>query len=85
MAAPVGAVVSIAPYDWGTQDAPPAAGDFLLSNGGTAYRILASRATRRLGRFALTCLKIGRAADIPPSARTLGLHWYPRQRTRGGA
>jgi len=79
MGAPIGAVVRIAPYDWRSDQAPPGPGDFLRSNGGSLYQILARRRVRRAyGRYALTCLKVT-AFDMPADARVAELWWYPRR------
>lgn len=79
---PVGAVVSIAPYDWHGDEPPPAEDDVVLSTGGTAYLILEARQTRRPGRLALRCLKLGPASAIPEGARVVSLAWARRDRRR---
>jgi hypothetical protein len=86
MAASVGALVTIAPYDWLGEDAPPSEGDCLLSNGGSAYGIVEVRETRRPNRLRLRCVKLGTVEDIPTGSRVVGLQWYPRRRSAlGGA
>lgn len=80
MSAPAGAIVRIAPYDWGFEEPIPAEGDYLVSNGGSAYRIQVARQTRRPGRLALTCLKLAGQDEIPAGARVVGIRWYSRDR-----
>ena len=54
-AAPIGAYVTLAPYDWGISrhknEPPPSDGDYLLTEGakgyGTAYLITAARLMAR--------------------------------------
>jgi hypothetical protein len=93
MTAPIGAVVTLAPYDWGisrhrTED-PPEAGDYLLTEGvtgyGRAYRILNARLMARSevkGRYSLTCQVVGAQRDIPEQARVLIIRWYRRNQRR---
>lgn len=82
----MGAVVGISPYDWGASDEPPpTAGDYILSDGGTAYLVLEARLMARSavpGRYALRCLKIGGVEAIPPGSMVMGLHWYRRDKGR---
>lgn len=81
--AAVGAVVTIAPYDWGRRKEPaPREGDFLRSTGGTVYAIVEAVETRRPGRWRLRCVKLGRDAELPDGARVARLSWYPRKRKR---
>lgn len=75
--APVGAVVTIAPYDHAPEPCPEP-GDYLLSTGGTAYRVLEARPTTRPGRCHLTCLKTGTVDSIPTEATAYPLVWYSR-------
>lgn len=84
--APPGAIVRLAPYDWQEPESepPPASGDYVVSSGGSAYAILDARETRRPRRYVLTCVKLASEEDVPPEARRLGLHWYPRGRRRDG-
>ncbi len=90
-AAPVGAVVTLAPYDWGISrhrnEPPPSEGDYLLTEGktgyGTAYLIREARLMTRSavpGRYALRCVKLGGPSVIPEGARVLIIRWYPRNR-----
>lgn len=80
MGAPVGAVVRLT-YDVAPHALPlPSPGVYILSTGGSAYRILSSRETRRAGRYALGCLKVGGAESIPACVPVLPLYWYPRGR-----
>lgn len=83
MTAPIGATVTIAPYDfWGEGDGP-APGDFLLSQGGSAYAVLDAREGRRRGRYRLTCRKV-EPSEVPAEAATFSLQWSRRDRRRPG-
>ncbi|MGE3267102.1 MAG: hypothetical protein AB7P40_00030 [Chloroflexota bacterium] len=94
MSAPPGAVVKLAPYDWGVsrhrQEPPPSDGDILVTEGakgyGTAYVILDARLMARSavpGRYALTCRVLGPAASVDLTGeRVLVIRWYPRNRSR---
>jgi hypothetical protein len=89
--APIGAAVTLAPYDWGVSrhrlERPPADGDYLLAEGstgyGSAYLITEARLMARSavpGRYSLRCVKLAGQADIPEGARVLIIRWYRRDR-----
>lgn len=89
--APVGATVTLAPYDWGQSrhrnEPPPDDGDYLLAEGstgyGSAYLIVAARLMARSavpGRYSLRCVKLGGQNEIPEGARVLIIRWYRRDR-----
>lgn len=84
MAAPPGAIVKLAPFDWySTPDdpEPPGEGDCIVSNGGSAYVILDARQNRnRPDRYTLRCLKLEGASAIPAGTRVIEMTWYPRKR-----
>jgi hypothetical protein len=81
MNAPRGAIVSLSPFDWDDDTEPvPEPGDCIVSNGGSAYRIVEIQVTRRPGRYRVTCLKLGREADVPPGSRVVRMRWYARKR-----
>lgn len=78
-AAPVGATVTIAPYDFWGEGPGPSDGDFLISQGGSVYHILEAQQTRRQGRYRLTCRKVSRD-DLPADATSFSLQWSRRDR-----
>lgn len=95
MPAPVGATVSISPYDLGHRhDWPdPEPGDWLVTwsaqteQWGTAYRIVSARQVRSTTyprRFSLRCEVVGPAvaADIRDDEQVYPLVWYRRDRKR---
>ena len=82
--APVGANVGIAPYDWHRDGPAPNVGDYLCTPAGSAYLIVSARETRRPGRWAYRCVKIGTngRADIPADVKVGVLCWSRRGRRR---
>lgn len=83
--APVGAVVGLSPYDWNDDGPGPDEGDYILTTGGTAYRILEAhrvRSTVHPNRYRLRALKLGGADEIPEGVRVLSLRFYRRDRKR---
>src|SRR5690242_14817320 len=94
MAAPVGAVVTIAPYDLvHSPELPdPAEGDWLVTWSerteawGTAYLIVSARQIRSAAsprRFSLRCRKLGPAAEtlVGPEDRVFPVIWLRRDRS----
>lgn len=95
MAAPVGAHVTIAPYDMTHHpDSPdPEPGDWIATYSerterwGTAYRIVSARqikSTAHPRRFSLRCEVAGPfdTAGIPEGDQVFGIVWYPREKRR---
>ena len=92
MAAPVGAIVKLAPFDWRPDwpgERPPAAGDVVVTYSerteryGRAYLIQQARLMTRSavpGRYALRCLVLGGVGAIPAGVRLLVIVWRPRKR-----
>lgn len=81
MSAPIGATVTIAPYDCWGDGIGPEPGDYLLSQGGSAYLVVQAHETRRRGRYRLVCQKVAPAA-VPPDATAFSLVWSRRDRRR---
>jgi hypothetical protein len=85
MAAPIGATVSIAPFDMCAGEPVPDEGVYLLSAGGTAYLITSSRPMTRSARpnnYALRALKLGGADQIPEGAQVIAFAFTRRDRRR---
>ena len=80
-AAPVGATVTIAPYDFWGEGPGPSDGDCLVSQGGSAYLILEAHQTKRQGRYRLRCLKV-QPTEVPEAAAAFSLVWSRRDRRR---
>lgn len=94
MPAPVGATVTIAPYDFGRDDGPQP-GDIIVSYSermetwGTAYRIVSTRLMARSshpGRYSLRCEVMGKFEDVEhetvPGARFFTIVWNRRDRRK---
>lgn len=97
--APIGALVTISPYDWQSSDPSPEEGEYLRTlttrgtTGGTIYLIVAIReihARTRLpfkvrARYRIRAVKIGpyRDWEQPAGARVLTLKWNDRNNRRG--
>lgn len=80
---PVGATVSIKPFDMRSGEPVPDDGVYLLSSGGTAYLIVNSRLMTRSHRpnnYALRCLKLGGADQIPVDAQVIEFAFTRRDR-----
>lgn len=93
MAAPVGAIVGISPYDLWDGPPPPSPGDILVTVGknerlGTAYRILTARhmtQSKEPYRFSLRCQVMGPAATVDlhePGVTVYTIVWNRRDRKR---
>jgi hypothetical protein len=85
MPAPIGAVVGISPFDMRSGETAPEEGAYLLSAGGTAYLIVASRLMTRSARphnYSLRCLKVGGADQIPDGAPVIAFAFSRRDRRR---
>lgn len=65
-------------YDWWGEGAPPWVGHFLVSTGGSGYRILKARQTSRPLRYRYLCEKTTPSA-IPSEARVFTLEWNGRE------
>lgn len=81
--APVGATVSIKPFDMRAGEPVPEDGVYLLSSGGTAYLIVAARLMTRSQKpnnYALRCLKLGGADQIPEDADVIEFAFTRRDR-----
>jgi hypothetical protein len=65
-------------YDSAPEEAPPQAGDFILTKAGSAYRVENVKQNRNQPqRRNLQCQRWP-ADQIPKDARVLPLVWYPR-------
>lgn len=80
-AAPIGATMVIAPYDFWGEGAGPAEGDYLVSQGGSAYLIIDAHQTRRQGRYRLQCVKVS-PEQVTAEATAFELRWSRRDRRR---
>lgn len=78
--APPGSIVKIGPYRW--QGLPPAAGDCIVTEAGSAYEIMSVRGTIETGRYYLRCTKLSGPDDIDPDTRVLDLKWDKRAKRR---
>lgn len=97
MPAPIGATVTIGPYDLvHNPDWPdPEPGDWIATYSerterwGTAYRIVVARRVRsetHPRRFSLRCEVVGpvESAGIADDEQVYPIVWYPRDRRRAG-
>lgn len=83
MPAPIGSCVTIAPYDFWGEGPGPENGDYLVSQGGSAYLILDAHQTRRQGRYRLRCIKVP-PEQVGADATAFSLVWSRRDRRRAG-
>lgn len=77
---PLGTTCRLDNFHWnGYLLEPPALGDCLVSDAGTAYLIVGVEECRRRDRFNLICERV----DAPePGARIIEFYWHRRERPR---
>lgn len=83
---PVGSLVTLSPYDLGSEIDPPSPGDYIRSNGGTFYEVVECHAGRPAAttHYRVKAIKLGRirSDELQPGRRVYSLEWYPRKSTR---